>query len=203
MEFFDMNGEEFALVRLITQKLAENITDLEEDSIYEIIRGDFNSKFNGFYRIYEEIHNNVYAEINENGETDLDPEAIFKIFGHLSDKIPLERTSHENQLKLFAFLKMYGDYCRTDSNKAKTFGHKINNLVTNGFFIGENRAKLLNIILDYKVPVSTNLLYEFAVRGFNITPFFSNLSQYDVASLKEEILFKLGVISYHMAKSNP
>jgi hypothetical protein len=198
MEFFDLTGEEFSQVRMISQRIAEGVTALDENSLYEFIRGEFNSKFNGFFRIYEEINNNLFAEISEKGDIEIDPEAFFRMLGHLADKIPLERLPESDQRKFFVFMRNYAQTCREDSAMAKGFGHKLYGLVSNGYFSGEQRQKVVDIIAENELPVNTNLLYEFATRDYSLAPFTHSLAEYDIATLKEEILLKVAVIAHHI-----
>jgi hypothetical protein len=49
-------------------------------------------------------------------------------------------------------------------------------------------------------PLSTNIVYELAVRGSDITPLANFLGSFDPENLKEEILLKLGVIMHHLTE---
>lgn len=60
MNFYDLENDQFSIVKQLTDKIFDNISELEEKNIYELIRGDFNSKFYGFYRIIEEINKNLF-----------------------------------------------------------------------------------------------------------------------------------------------
>jgi hypothetical protein len=89
MHFFDIGWEDHNIVKQITDNIYENITELEEKNIYELIKGEYNSKFVGFLRIYEEINKNIFDEIDAKGQTELNPDSIFKALGFLADKISL------------------------------------------------------------------------------------------------------------------
>ena len=56
----------------------------------------------------------------------------------------------------------------------------------------------MNIIVDNQIPANTNLLYELATRGFDISPLDHYFEDYDMANLKEEIMVKVGIIMHHI-----
>jgi hypothetical protein len=203
MEFLDFSGEEFSQVRMITNRIFESVNDLEENSIYELIRGDNNSKYTGFYRIYEEINRNLFAEIAPNGKADIESDAIFRMLAYLADKLPLERLPEKEQAKFFAFVRNIAQDCSSDEGVAKSLGLKLNGLVSNGYFSSEKHKKeIVQIIVENEVLANTNLLYEMATRGFDISPLAENIDKYDVASLKEEILLKIGIIMHRIPSKN-
>lgn len=49
-------------------------------------------------------------------------------------------------------------------------------------------------------PLSTNIVYELAVRGSDVTPLAKFIGGFDPENVKEEILLKLGVIVHHLAE---
>lgn len=59
----------------------------------EFIRGEHNSKYGGFYRIYEQINNNIFASISKKGKTDVDPDLLFVMLTNIANKIPLDRNT--------------------------------------------------------------------------------------------------------------
>jgi len=128
-------------VRLITNRIFESVNDLEESSIYDLIKGENNSKFVGFYKIFEEINRNLFAEITPNGKTEIDSEAIFRMLALLADKIPLEKIPEKDQSKFFSFVRSLAQESSEDQNEARNLGLKLNGLVSNGYFSGEKQKK--------------------------------------------------------------
>ena len=128
-------------MRLITNRIFESVNDLEESSIYDLIKGENNSKFVGFYKIFEEINRNLFAEITPNGKTEIDSEAIFRMLALLADKIPLEKIPEKDQSKFFSFVRSLAQESSEDQNEARNLGLKLNGLVSNGYFSGEKQKK--------------------------------------------------------------
>ena len=128
-------------MRLITNRIFESVNDLEESSIYDLIKGENNSKFVGFYKIFEEINRNLFAEITPNGKTEIDSEAIFRMLALLADKIPLEKIPEKDQSKFFSFVRSLAQESSEDENEARNLGLKLNGLVSNGYFSGEKQKK--------------------------------------------------------------
>ena len=128
-------------MRLITNRIFESVNDLEESSIYDLIKGENNSKFVGFYKIFEEINRNLFAEITPNGKTEIDSEAIFRMLALLADKIPLEKIPEKDQSKFFSFVRSLAQESTEDENEARNLGLKLNGLVSNGYFSGEKQKK--------------------------------------------------------------
>jgi hypothetical protein len=52
MDLFDLDNQEFTLVRQITDRIYASVTELEERTIYELIRAENIGKMPGFYRLY-------------------------------------------------------------------------------------------------------------------------------------------------------
>ncbi len=93
MEFQDLSAEEYLHVKLITQRILENIQDLEEDTILEFVRGESNSNFGGFFRIYEEINAHIFASISKKGKSNVDSDSLFLMLTNIAKKIPLDRNT--------------------------------------------------------------------------------------------------------------
>jgi hypothetical protein len=106
-DLFDLEGIEFSILKQITDRIFASVTDLEERTIYDLLKCTNIGKMPGFYKIIEEIRRNIFAEISDKGETDLSHEAIFKVFGSLSDKHSLSESTEIEQRKFFAFLSNY------------------------------------------------------------------------------------------------
>ena len=128
-------------MRLITNRIFESVNDLEESSIYDLIKGENNSKFVGFYKIFEEINRNLFAEITPNGKTEIDSEAIFRMLALLADKMPLDKITEKDQSKFFSFVRSLAQESTEDENEARNLGLKLNGLVSNGYFSGEKQKK--------------------------------------------------------------
>lgn len=135
------------------------------------MKGEFTSKYHGFYKIYEEICKNVFEEIDERGDTNLGPDAIFKVLALVSDKMNIDKISLEAQEKLFKFLERYAEECMISERKQKDFTHNLCDLVRNNFFSGGSKERLVKIIQRQRVPLHVSTLYEMALNGFNISSF--------------------------------
>lgn len=59
----------------------------------EFIRGEFVSKYGGFFRIYEEINKNLFASISKKGKSEIDADSIFVMLTNIGSKIPLDRNT--------------------------------------------------------------------------------------------------------------
>lgn len=53
MDLFELEGNEFQVIRQITDRLLASISDLEERTIYDLIRAKNVGKSQGFQRLYE------------------------------------------------------------------------------------------------------------------------------------------------------
>jgi hypothetical protein len=51
--------------------------------------------------------------------------------------------------------------------------------------------------------VNIKLLFEFAVKGYDISSFAKNLADYDVSTMRDELLIKIGIIANKIKKGNP
>lgn len=72
-------------------------------------------------------------------------------------------------------------------------------LISNGYFSGQHRQQVVDILANSELPINTDLLYELATHGFDLTRFTGVLASYRVPELREEILLKVGVITHRMA----
>jgi hypothetical protein len=52
-DLFDLEANEFNVLKQVSDRIFANITELEERTIYELIRSDNVGKMPGIYRIYE------------------------------------------------------------------------------------------------------------------------------------------------------
>uniref|UniRef100_A0A1J3D524 Uncharacterized protein n=3 Tax=Noccaea caerulescens TaxID=107243 RepID=A0A1J3D524_NOCCA len=99
-----MTFEELGIIKEIANRLIDNITELEEGSLYELLRAEYNMRSPAFNNLYHTISTNVFEEINDNGETDLDTDAVFKIISFLGSRISFAMLPEIHQNRLFAFL---------------------------------------------------------------------------------------------------
>jgi len=67
MDIFDFDNHDLSVLRMITKRIIENITEFDEHSIFQLISGEYVNRFSGFTKIYEEILKNILVEINDNG----------------------------------------------------------------------------------------------------------------------------------------
>jgi hypothetical protein len=203
MDLFDLEPSEFSLLRQMTDRIFGSITELDERTIYELIRADNTGKLPGYFRIYEEINRNIYAEIDENGESELGHEAIFKVLTHLSDKLPLNRLSEVEKKKFFAFLEVFARECGQDESKSRLVGFRLKELISNNYFAGEQKKLLVTLLQTHKVKLNAFVLYDMAVRDYDISPFASDAFEYSVDTLRDEFQVKLGVIAHRLLKWAP
>jgi hypothetical protein len=59
-DLFDLDNNEFQVLKQITDRLMNSITELDERNIYELIKSENVGKMPGIYRIYEEICHNLF-----------------------------------------------------------------------------------------------------------------------------------------------
>ena len=69
MDLFDLDNSELSTLRQIAERILKSITELEEKTVFELIRSPNVGKLPGIYRIYEEVSRNVFAEIDQQGES--------------------------------------------------------------------------------------------------------------------------------------
>lgn len=93
MDILDMDAEEYNNIKIIGEKIIDSLHELEERSIYDFLKGDNISKHHIFTKIYDELLKSIFAEINENGETRMEPESILKMLSLLSNKVSFYRNN--------------------------------------------------------------------------------------------------------------
>jgi hypothetical protein len=122
MDIFDFSQHDYISLRSITKRIIERVTEFDENSIFQLISGEYINKYNGFFKIYEEILTNILAEINENGESALSPDIVIRAFQHLSKKFNLTKLKQKDQQKFIKFLDNYIKISNQDELKSKIYG---------------------------------------------------------------------------------
>lgn len=193
MEIIDFKNSDLGRLKLILNKVFDNITDLDEKSVFELIRGDHVCKYPGYARIYEEILSNIFGEIQDNGETRIGEEVVLKVFAYLSAKVDISRYDSPRRAKLFAILE------RSAANAAKSdnprlFALRMEDFVKNGFFQQSQRPQVVALLAKNKLPTTMKLLYYFAIRGYSIEPFWEEVKEYKTEEMKHGNLARLAII---------
>lgn len=146
MDLFDLEPHELSLMRQISDRIFASITELDERTICDLIRADNTGKLPGFFRIYEEINRNIFAEIDERGESELGHDAILRVLIYLAGKLPLSRLSEVEKKKFFAFLGGFARECAKDERKSQQVGFKVKELVAKNYFVGEQKNVLVRLL---------------------------------------------------------
>lgn len=80
--------------------------------------------------------------------------------------------------------------------KEKDFTHNLCDLVRNNFFSGGSRERLVKIVQRQGVPLHAPTLYEMALNGYNIAPFFDVVGRFKLEDIKaDDFMIKLGIIA--------
>nr|BAK00111.1 predicted protein [Hordeum vulgare subsp. vulgare] len=111
MDLFELEPSDFSVIKQISDRISAGIIELDERSIYDLIRAKNIGKAPGLQKIYEEIFKNIFAEINEKGESELGHDSIFRVLSYLSDKLNLSKATAPEQAKFFSWLEKYARTC--------------------------------------------------------------------------------------------
>jgi hypothetical protein len=193
MEIIDFKNSDLSKLKLILNKIFDSIVDLDEKSIFELIRGEHVCKYPGYLRLYEEILNNIFNEIQESGDTRIGEEAVLKVFTYLSSKVDIGKYDAPRRAKLFAFLeKSAANAAKSDNPRA--FAIRMEEFVKNGFFQHSQRQQVVSLLSKNSLPTTMKLLYLFAIRGYNLDPFWKEAKEYKVEEMKHGNLARLAII---------
>jgi hypothetical protein len=104
--------------------------------------------------------------------------------------------------KFFAFLERYAEFCGKDETRSKQLGFKVKELIANDFFSGKDKEKVVKLLHTHGAKLNTFILYEMAVRDYELTLFSKEILTYTVDNLRDESLVRMGIVASKLASSS-
>lgn len=117
---FDFTNNEHFALKLIGEKILEGLNELPEKSIYDFLRGEHLNKHPVISRIYEDFIKHILAEIDEHGNTEMDPDSILKMLSFVSSKYSILRHSDLTKEKILSFIKVYSEQLKSENDPEKS-----------------------------------------------------------------------------------
>jgi hypothetical protein len=122
------------------------------------------------------------------------------VLAHLADKVPLSKATEIEKKKFFAFLENYAQFCKETESRDKLMGHKLRELVQKDYFAGEQKKLLVKLLEKHRLKLNVYILYDMAVRDFDISPFAKDILEYYADTQRDEFQVKLAIIASRLIK---
>jgi hypothetical protein len=113
MDLFNFDQEDILNIKLIGERILEGIDQLEERSIYNFLRAEPRNHHSVIRKINNEFTRHIFAEIEENGQTELKQDAVLYMLMLLSEHLPFTQLSPVDQKKVMIFVQNYSKHLNT------------------------------------------------------------------------------------------
>lgn len=111
----------------------------------------------------------------------------------------MAKFSEIDKKKFFAFVERYARFCGDDENRNNQLGYKLKDLIANDFFSGNDKEKLAKIIQTYGAKLNSSILYEMAIRDYDVSLFSKDILAFALENLHDESLVRMGVVAYKLS----
>jgi hypothetical protein len=75
----------------------------------------------------------------------------------------------------------------------------LKDLITNDFFSGNDKDRLTKIFHTYGAKLNSLILYEMAIRDYDLSLFSNDILAFPLESLVNDSLVRMGIVSYKLA----
>jgi hypothetical protein len=116
MDLSNFDQEDILNIKLIGERILEGIDQVEERSIYDFLRAEPRNHHSVFRKINDELTRLIFMEIEENGQTEMERDAVFYMLMLLSEHLQFTQLSPVDQKKVMAFVQDYSKHLSTEKN---------------------------------------------------------------------------------------